>query len=68
MDRKTRRNKAEQFRKSRNNFFRKGYAICRKSDAKMHILIERKGKYYRMLTSHSLLHVAEAEIVSGACS
>jgi hypothetical protein len=62
--RKARRNKSEQFRKSRNNFFHRGYEICRKSEAKMLVLIERKGKYYRFLTSDSLLHLSERDIVS----
>jgi hypothetical protein len=65
--RKERRNKSEQFRKSRNNFFHRGYEICVKSEAKILVLIERKGKYYRLSTSESLLHLSEAEIVSRAC-
>ena len=64
MDKKARRNKSEQFRKSRNNYFHRGYDICRKSEAKMLVLIERKGKYYRFLSSDSLLHLSEEEIVS----
>jgi hypothetical protein len=40
------RNKAEQFRKARNNFFKRGYKIGIKSDAEMFILIKRKDKAY----------------------
>ena len=64
--RKARRNKSEQFRKSRNNYFRRGHEICRKSEANMLVLIERKGRYYRFLSSDSLSHLSEAEIVSRA--
>ena len=40
------RNKAEQFRKSKKNFFRKGYKIGITSNVEMWILMKRKGKNY----------------------
>jgi hypothetical protein len=58
------RNKAEQFRKARNNYFRRGHEICCKSEAEVLVLIRRKGKFYRFSSSDNILHVSEAEIVS----
>ncbi|RDL36279.1 uncharacterized protein BP5553_06891 [Venustampulla echinocandica] len=40
------RNKAEQFRKAKKNFFKRGYKIGLKSDAEIFILIKRKDKSY----------------------
>jgi hypothetical protein len=60
------RNKAEQFRKARNNYFRRGHEICHKSDADILVLIRRKGKFYRFSSSDNLMHVSEEEIVSRA--
>jgi hypothetical protein len=62
------RRKAEQFRKAKNNFFHRGHQICYKSEAKMYVLIERKGKFYRFTNSTRLLHISQAEIVSSADS
>ena len=47
------RTKAEQFRKARNNFFKRGYKIGIQSDAEMFILIKRKDTSYTFSnTSH----------------
>lgn len=40
------RNKAKLFRKARKNYFRRGYKISVKSDAKIFILIKKNEKSY----------------------
>jgi hypothetical protein len=55
------RNKAEQFRKSKNNFFFRGYKIGIKSDVEMFILMKRKGKFYTFTNTDHLF--SQAEIV-----
>ena len=58
------RNKSEQFRKARNNFFRRGHEICRKSDAEMFILIKRNNKFSRFMDGDDLRLVPETVVVS----
>jgi hypothetical protein len=58
------RNKSEQFRKARNNYFKRGNEICQKSEAEILVLIRRRGKFYKFWNSDDLLHVSEEEIVS----
>lgn len=56
------RRKAEQFRKAKNNYFQRGFEIGYKCDAKMLVLIERNGKFYRFTNSNKLLCLSRAEI------
>lgn len=58
------RNKAEQFRKAKKNFFRRGHEICFKSDAEMLILVKRNDKFHRFFNAEDMLHVSQAEVVS----
>jgi len=58
------RNKSEQFRKARNNFFRRGNEICFKTEAEMLILIKRNDKFYRFVNGDDLLDVSGADVVS----
>jgi hypothetical protein len=58
------RRKAEQFRKARNNYWRRGYEIGHKCGAEMLVLMRRNGKIYRFTNSDSLLRLSQAEIVS----
>ena len=56
------RNKAEQFRKARNNFFKRGYKIGIQSDAEMFILIKRKDKVYTFTNTNLPFYAYQAII------
>lgn len=57
------RNKAEQFRKSKNNFFRRAIRIGIKSDVEMFILMKRKGKSYTFTNTDDPFWPSQAKIV-----
>jgi hypothetical protein len=57
------RNKAEQFRKSRKNFFQRAYKIGIKSDVEMFILMKRKGKLYTFTNTDHSFWPSQVEIV-----
>ena len=61
--RKDKRNKAEQFRKSKKNFFKRGCKIGIKSDAEIFVLIKRKGKLYKFTNTNRPSWPSQAEIV-----
>jgi len=56
------RNKAEQFRKARNNFFKRGYQIGINSDTKMFIWMERKDKLYTFANMSLTSCVCKAKV------
>lgn len=60
------RDMSEQFRKSRNNYFKRGYQIGVKSDAKVFVLMERKGKFYTFRNTDRQFWQSQIDIVSRA--
>jgi hypothetical protein len=60
---KEKRNKAEQFRKSKQNFFRRAYKIGVKSDTEIFILMKRKGRTYTFTNTNTPSWPSQAQIV-----
>jgi hypothetical protein len=58
------RPKSEQFRKSRNNYFKRGYQIGKKSEAKIFVLMERNDKFYKFMNTDRPFWSSKADIVS----
>jgi hypothetical protein len=50
-----RRVKSEQFQKTRNNWFKRGFKIGYTSKAELWVVIKRKGKFYTMTNTDNLL-------------
>ena len=62
------RSKSEQFRKRKNNFFRRGYDIGVACDTEVFILFKRNGKFYTFANTEELEWPTKEDIVRLACS
>ena len=58
------RSKSEQFRKRKNNFFRRGYDIGVACDTEVFILFKRNGKFYTFANTEELEWPTKEDIVS----
>jgi hypothetical protein len=59
-----RRAKSEQFRKSRNNYFKTGFKIGNKWDAKILVLVERNNKFSTFTNTDHQFWPSLVDIVS----
>lgn len=61
MEKKT---KAEQFRKSKNNYFKRGYNIGKKSQVEIFVLMKRNDKFWTFINTDRPFWSSQADIVS----
>lgn len=62
-----RRGKSEQFRKTRNNYFKRGFKIGDTSEAELWVVMKRKDKFFTFMNTDNPLP-SQAEIVSQMAS